>query len=91
MNYNPPYYQSLLENYGFKTYFEQWCYTLYVPDRPDEKFYKRHDDIQKNPDYHAEHIRMVALRNQGRYLGLPTSVAIEQAIFGPLAHGGVVE
>lgn len=26
MNYNPPYYPKLLENYGFQTYFEQYLY-----------------------------------------------------------------
>lgn len=33
MNYNPPYYKSFFENYGFKLYYEQWCYKrdLYVP------------------------------------------------------------
>jgi len=56
MNYNPPYYQQLFENYGFKTYFEQWCYSLYVPDRPQEKFYKRRDEVAKDPGYRAEHI-----------------------------------
>ena len=42
-------------------------------------------------DAYGEHIRHVALRNHGRYLGLPTSVQIEQAIFGALVRGGVVE
>src|SRR5690348_13845979 len=28
MNYNPPYYIELFESYGFRTYFEQWCYSL---------------------------------------------------------------
>jgi len=28
MNYHQPYYKSLFENYGFKTYFEQYTYVL---------------------------------------------------------------
>jgi hypothetical protein len=57
MNYNPPYYQQLFESYGFQTYFEQWCYSLVVQKRLDEKFYERHIEISKNPDYKAVHIR----------------------------------
>jgi hypothetical protein len=57
MNYNPPYYKELFESYGFKTYFEQWCYSLDPMVRPQEKFYKRHEEIANNKDYHAEHLR----------------------------------
>ena len=28
MNYNPPYYVTLFEQYGFKTYFEQLCFFM---------------------------------------------------------------
>jgi uncharacterized protein (DUF58 family) len=41
-------------------------------------------------DAHAEMIRKVAERNSGRYLGVSTSVPIEQAIFGPLVRSGAV-
>ena len=41
-------------------------------------------------DTHADLIRKVAERNSGRYLGVPTSVPIEQAIFGPLVKSGAV-
>src|ERR1044071_190977 len=57
MNYNPPYYKELFESYGFHTYFEQWCYSLTVADRLHEKFYRRHGELKKNPDYHAEFLK----------------------------------
>ncbi|MBA3828253.1 MAG: hypothetical protein H0X33_04900 [Taibaiella sp.] len=57
MNYNPPYYQKLFEQYGFKTYFNQVCFAMKVQDRPDEKFYQRHALIKKDPDYKAVTIR----------------------------------
>ena len=57
MNYNPPYYRKLFENYGFQTYFEQWCYSLVVKNRLDEKFYERHREVKKDPDYKAVHLR----------------------------------
>jgi len=41
-------------------------------------------------DGHAETVRKVAERNSGRYLGVSTSVPIEQAIFGPLVKSGAV-
>jgi uncharacterized protein (DUF58 family) len=41
-------------------------------------------------DAHCELIRKVAERNSGRYVGVPTSVPIEQAIFGPLVKSGAV-
>ena len=42
-------------------------------------------------DEFALHLRDVALRNGGRYVGLPTSVAIEDAIFGPMVRSGAVQ
>ena len=39
LNYNPPYYQQLFENYGFKNYFNQVCFALKVGNRVQEKFY----------------------------------------------------
>lgn len=41
-------------------------------------------------DAHAELVRKVAERNSGRYVGVPTSIPIEQAIFGPLVKSGAV-
>lgn len=57
MNYNPPYYQPLFENYGFRLFYNELCYSLNVKDRLQEKFYHRHDEISKNPDYSAVHIK----------------------------------
>jgi uncharacterized protein (DUF58 family) len=41
-------------------------------------------------DAHCELVRKVAERNSGRYVGVPTSVPVEQAIFGPLVKSGAV-
>ena len=41
-------------------------------------------------DAYADRVRDVAERNGGRYLGLPTSVPVDQAIFGPLVNSGAV-
>lgn len=42
-------------------------------------------------DQYADGLRRLALRNAGRYASLSTSMAIEEAIFGPLARVGGVE
>jgi hypothetical protein len=57
MNYNPPYYIQLFENYGFKVYFNQVCFGMKVEDRLDDKFYERHARIAADPDYRAVMIR----------------------------------
>lgn len=57
MNFNPPYYQKLWENYGFKPFFHQYCYGLDARKRLPEKLYRRHADVEKNPAYSARHIR----------------------------------
>jgi len=57
LNYNPPYYKELFENYGFKNFFNQHCYALKVMDRVQEKFYARHAILAQDPDFFACHIQ----------------------------------
>lgn len=57
MNYNPAYYVSLFEQYGFKTYFQQVCFGMQVKQRLDDKFYQRHANIASDPNYRAEMIK----------------------------------
>ena len=45
----------------------------------------------KEFDEHAGRIERVALRNTGRYVGLPTSVAIEKAVFGPMVRSEALQ
>lgn len=57
MNYNPPYYVDLFENFGFKPYYNQHCYALKVMDPMQPKFFERHAKIAADPDFSAGHIR----------------------------------
>ena len=57
MNYNPPYYVTLFENYGFKLYFNQVCFGMKVKQQLDAKFYQRHDNIAADPNYKAVMIK----------------------------------
>jgi len=41
-------------------------------------------------DEYSQALRRIAMRNSGRYVGLPTSVPVDEAIFGSLMRSGAV-
>lgn len=57
MNFNPPYYVRLFEQYGFQLFFNQICYGMKVRDQLQPKFFERHDTIAKDPAFKAVHIK----------------------------------
>lgn len=57
MNYNPPYYQELFENYGFKLFFNQVCFGLDPMAKLDKKIHARHAVFDVNPDFSSSHIK----------------------------------
>ena len=57
MNFNPPYYQELFENYGFMKFFNQVCFAMKVETRLDQKYYDRHAECAKDPHFSCEHIK----------------------------------
>jgi hypothetical protein len=60
MNYNPPYYQKLFEEYGFETFYNQICWSLSVASdsqQLDPKFYESHKKFDGNPDFKAVFIK----------------------------------
>ena len=42
-------------------------------------------------DEYARGIQRIGLRNSGRYVGISTATAIEEAVFGPLARSGGIQ
>jgi hypothetical protein len=59
LNYNPPYYRELFENYGWKTFYEQICWNLPVSATADQlapKFYEAHQNFASNPEFSAHHV-----------------------------------
>lgn len=42
-------------------------------------------------DEYSEHLRRLAMRNNGRYMGLSTAIPVDQAIFGALIQSGVLQ
>src|SRR5688572_1733753 len=57
MNYNPPYYQQLFENYGFRLFFNQVCFGLHPKAPLEKKIIDRHAVFDKNPEFGSKHIK----------------------------------
>lgn len=55
MNYNPPYYRSLFELYGFKFYFEQVSNHLDLTKPFPERFWRIAEWIRSKPEYQFRH------------------------------------
>jgi len=56
-NYNPAYYQSFFEDYGFKTYYNQHVSMRAVTAPLQEKYKIRAERIAEDKEYTFEHIR----------------------------------
>lgn len=55
MNYNPPYYQKLFEDYGFLKQYDQLTNVIYL-DRPfPERFNKIAEWVANKPEYNFRH------------------------------------
>lgn len=54
--YNPPYYRTLFENYGFKTFYKQEGFHLNLSKEIPERFWKIAEWVAKKPEYTFEHM-----------------------------------
>ncbi len=82
MNYNPPYYQQLFENYGFKPFFHQICFGLHPQAPLMPKMFERHAKFDVDPDFTSQHIKK---DNLEKYAGDFTTI-YNKAWAG---HGGL--
>lgn len=82
MNFNPPYYVELFENYGFRNFFNQVCFALKAKDRLIQKFYDRHAECSKDPGFSSAHIK----KNQLEKFARDFTVVYNKAWAG---HGGM--
>jgi hypothetical protein len=64
MNFNPPYYKDLLENYGFQPFFHQLCFGLDPQAKLSDKLLARHAALAADPAYSA---RMIEKKNLEKY------------------------
>lgn len=56
MSYNPPYYETLFEGYGFRNFYNQYYYAMAVNDPLPPRFAERHAKFKAKPGYAARHI-----------------------------------
>jgi len=56
MNYNPPYYQSLFESYGFRPFFHQNCLGMNPKQKMSDKILERHSLYKKDPAFSVKTI-----------------------------------
>lgn len=54
MNYNPPYYQELFENYGFRVFFHQICFGIDPKKTLSDKILKRYQEVAADPSFRAQ-------------------------------------
>jgi len=57
MNFNPSYYQQLFENYGFRNFYNQICFGMKASSRLMQKFYDRHAECARDPNFSSAHIK----------------------------------
>jgi len=56
MSYNPPYYQQLFEKHGFRTFYNQLCWSIPVAGKDTqlaEKFYEANNQFSLQPEFKA--------------------------------------
>ena len=56
MNYNPPYYQSLFETYGFQPFFHQICFGKKPKQKLSDKVLERHAVYEKDPHFSVRNL-----------------------------------
>jgi hypothetical protein len=84
MNFNPPYYKALLENYGFQPFFHQLCFGL-DPEKPlSQKVLQRHAVIAQDKGYTTRRIEKSRLEQYAIDF-----VAVYNAAYA--GHGGLKE
>ena len=92
MNYNPNYYQSLFENYGFNMYFEQISNHMDVHKPLPERFAKIADWVSKKPGYHFEHLKLSNLNKYSQdFQNIYNDAWQFHENFSPMSHQTVLE
>ena len=56
MNYNPPYYRTLFESYGFQVFYNQICLGLDPKKKLSDKIFERHAVFAGDPAFSARYI-----------------------------------
>ena len=56
MNYNPPYYVSLFEAYGFRQFYEQVCFAMHPKTPLEKKIWDRHAVLAADKAFSSGHL-----------------------------------
>ncbi len=82
MNYNPPYYKTLFEAYGFLPFYQQHCFGLDPKKLLTPKMFERHAGFKNNPDFTAVYFK----KNQLEKFAADFTTVYNKAWAG---HGGL--
>ncbi len=66
MHYAKPYYKELLEEYGFKVYYDQLCFGMPTDHVLPKKFTSRYEELKDNPDYEFRNLKKKNLEKYAR-------------------------
>ncbi|MBL4594832.1 MAG: hypothetical protein JKX68_13615 [Flavobacteriales bacterium] len=61
MNYNPEYYKTFFEEYGFKTYYKQFMYKRDLNVPAQQIFVEKSENIMSNGDYSITNVRGMSI------------------------------
>ena len=78
MPFNPPYYEKLFEQYGFKNYYNQYYYMMQVDDPLPERFSERHQKFKNKPGYEARHVNLKNLERHAEEFAIVYNAAWAQ-------------
>ncbi len=82
MNYNPPYYIQLFENYGFQVFFNQICFGFDPEKKLSDKIFQRHKLVEEDGNFSFKTIK----KNQLEKFAEDFSIIYNKAWAG---HGGL--
>ncbi len=82
MNYNPPYYVKLFEDYGFRAFYHQVCLDKQPKEKLEDKIWDRHAAVAANTSFSARYIN----KNELEKYALDFTEVYNKAWAG---HGGL--
>lgn len=82
MNFNPPYYVQLFENYGFQNFFNQVCFGFDPEKKLSDKIFQRHKQVEADGDFSFKTIK----KDQLQKFAADFSIIYNKAWAG---HGGL--
>lgn len=82
MNFNPPYYVALFENYGFQIFFNQVCFGFDPEKKLSDKIFQRHKQVEADGNFSFKTIK----KDQLEKFAADFSIIYNKAWAG---HGGL--